>query len=98
MYDWPEVRDEVDALWSAIGARLSDAGVDAPDALTRTDRFDDLWTHPGLLVGQACGLNVAEGLRGRVEVLGALGYDDAAISVLREAGVTGDWPVGIPRG
>ncbi len=74
MYDWPEVRDEVDALWSAIGARLSDAGVDAPDALTRTDRFDDLWTHPGLLVGQACGLNVAEGLRGRVEVLGALDY------------------------
>ncbi|MBQ90775.1 MAG: phosphate ABC transporter substrate-binding protein, partial [Acidimicrobiaceae bacterium] len=64
MYDWPEVRDEVDALWSAIGARLSDAGVDAPEALTRTDRFDDLWTHPGLLVGQACGLNVAEGLRG----------------------------------
>ncbi len=32
------------------------------------------------------------------EVLGSLGYDDAAISVLREAGVTGDWPVGIPRG
>jgi len=74
MYDWPEVRDEVDALWSAIGARLSDAGVDAPEALTRTDRFDDLWTHPGLLVGQACGLNVAEGLVGRVEVLGALDY------------------------
>jgi len=31
-------------------------------------------------------------------VLGSLGYDEAAIAGLREAGVTGDWPVGIPRG
>ena len=30
MYDWPEVRDEVDALWSAIARRLGEAGVDAP--------------------------------------------------------------------
>ncbi len=74
MYDWPEVRDQVDALWAAISDRLRDAGIEAPTALTRPDRFEDLWTVPDLLLGQACGLNVVDGLRGRVEVLGSLDY------------------------
>ena len=74
MYDWPEVRDEIDALWTAIAARLCDAGIEAPQSLSRPDRFEDLWTVPDLLLGQACGLDVVDGLRGRVEVLGSLDY------------------------
>ncbi|MBC8363812.1 MAG: PhnD/SsuA/transferrin family substrate-binding protein [Actinobacteria bacterium] len=74
MYDWPEVRDEVDALWTAIAARLRAAGIEAPLSLTRPDRFEDLWTVPELLLGQACGLNLVDGLRGRVEVLGSLDH------------------------
>ena len=30
MYDWPEVHDAVDALWSAIADCLRAAGIDAP--------------------------------------------------------------------
>ena len=74
MYDWPEVRAEVDALWSAIALRLVDAGIDAPAALTRFDRFEDLWTEPGLLIGETCGYNVATNLDGRVDVLGVLDH------------------------
>ena len=74
MYDWPEVCDEIDALWTAIAARLCDAGIEAPQSLSRPDRLEDLWTVPDLLLGQACGLDVVDGLRGRVEVLGSLDY------------------------
>ena len=74
MYDWPEVRDEVDALWSAIARRLGEAGVDAPTGLWRPERVEELWDTPDLLVGQTCGLNVVGDLRGRMEVLGVLDY------------------------
>lgn len=74
MYDWPEVREEVDALWSAIAGGLREAGVDAPTGLWRPERVENLWDTPDLLVGQTCGMNVVGDLRGRVEVLGALDY------------------------
>jgi ABC-type phosphate/phosphonate transport system substrate-binding protein len=35
MYDWPEVRAEVDAKWAAIRDALRKKGVDAPEHLTR---------------------------------------------------------------
>ncbi|MGE0499953.1 MAG: PhnD/SsuA/transferrin family substrate-binding protein [Rhizobiaceae bacterium] len=35
MYDWPEVRDEVDAQWATIREGLRQQGIDAPDRLTR---------------------------------------------------------------
>ncbi|MBT3246139.1 MAG: PhnD/SsuA/transferrin family substrate-binding protein [Actinobacteria bacterium] len=74
MYDWPEVRDEVDALWAAIARRLCQVGVDAPVGLWRPDHVSELWVAPNLLAAQVCGLNVVGSLRGRVEVLGALDY------------------------
>ena len=72
MYDWPEVRDEVDALWTAVSIRLCDAGIEAPARLWRTEHKEDLWDHPELLVGECCGLSVVTTHHGRVEVLGAL--------------------------
>jgi ABC-type phosphate/phosphonate transport system substrate-binding protein len=35
MYDWPEVRAEVDAQWARLRDALRRRGVDAPDGLTR---------------------------------------------------------------
>lgn len=35
MYDWPEVRDEVDAWWGRLRALLRESGIDAPEHLTR---------------------------------------------------------------
>lgn len=45
MYDWPEVRAEVDAAWAAIRDRLRAAGIDAPERLAR--RNADLPAVPG---------------------------------------------------
>ena len=74
MYDWPEVRRPIDALWVAIADRLRPLGVDAPNHLWRPDDPYQLWTSPDLLVSDICGLPVATGLRGRVEVLGTLDH------------------------
>ncbi len=77
MYDWPEVRAAVDALWAAISDHLRRAGVEAPTSLWRSgggQTVTDLWTHPDLLIAQTCGLPVVVSLAGRVEVLGALDH------------------------
>ena len=71
MYDWPEVRDAVDALWTAMAGCLRSAGMDAPDRVWRPEPSEELWVHPGLLVGETCGYQVVDELRGRVEVLGS---------------------------
>ena len=71
MYDWPEVHDAVDALWAAMAERLRDAGMDAPASVWRPELSEELWVHPGLLVGETCGFQVVDELRGRVEVLGS---------------------------
>lgn len=75
MYDWPEVRAGTDALWAAIAANLAALGIDAPNRLDRTTAPDDAWTSPDLLVGQTCGRPYANGLEGRVALLGRPTYD-----------------------
>jgi len=35
MYDWPEARAEVDALWAELRTRFSADGIDAPETLAR---------------------------------------------------------------
>lgn len=74
MYDWPEVRAEVDALWGAVATRIRADGLDAPSNLWRPDAVEDLWTHPDLLVAETCGFQVVGTLAGRVEVLGVLDH------------------------
>jgi ABC-type phosphate/phosphonate transport system substrate-binding protein len=55
MYDFPEVRWATDALWAAVAARLSAAGIAAAPALDRDSGLPDLWTDPALLLSQTCG-------------------------------------------
>lgn len=45
MYDWPEVRDEVDALWARLRAAFRQRGIDAPETVVR--RNGDLPLVPG---------------------------------------------------
>ena len=45
MYDWPEVRDEVDAQWVGLREAFRQRGIDAPDAIVR--RNGDLPPVPG---------------------------------------------------
>lgn len=45
MYDWPELRDQVDAQWAQLRARFRKSGVDAPETLVR--RNGDMPAVPG---------------------------------------------------
>jgi ABC-type phosphate/phosphonate transport system substrate-binding protein len=74
MYDWPQVRAETDALWSALRERFRAAGIPAPDVLDRDLGEFEAWLHPGLVLGQTCGLPFVQHLRGRVTMLGAPDY------------------------
>lgn len=45
MYDWPELRDEVDTQWARLRVGLRNAGIDAPETLVR--RNADMPAVPG---------------------------------------------------
>lgn len=75
MYDWPEVRAEVDAEWAAIRDGLRRAGIDAPQALTRDIDMHDIWRMPNLLLAQTCwGPMETTGLAAHVVVVGQPDY------------------------
>ena len=72
MYDWPEERGRIDALWARLRDSLRDHGLPAPEALTRSDDLHGLWRHPDLLLGQACGLPYSLDLHDKTHLVGAL--------------------------
>lgn len=74
MYDWPEVRDEHDRLWSLTRAALADKGVAAPEVLTRDGSLWDIWESPALILGQTCGMPYRTRLYGQVELVGTPDY------------------------
>ena len=74
MYDWPEVRAATDALWSGIAAHMRTAGVEAPSGLERGLGLQELWRHPGLVLGQTCGLPYVLTLRGAVQLVATPRY------------------------
>ena len=75
MYDLPELRDANDALWSALSARLRDAGVrGAPSRLTRRPDVAGLCEDPRLLLSQTCGLPFIRGQREWVRLVATPGY------------------------
>jgi ABC-type phosphate/phosphonate transport system substrate-binding protein len=59
MYDLPEVRPALDALWAAIARQLRREGVtDAPERLTYELGGGALWRAPDLLFSQCCGADL----------------------------------------
>jgi len=75
MYDWHELRADVDAQWQRIRDRLRQAGVDAPEALTRADDLHGLWMKDNLLLGQTCWGPMDSGLAPHVQVVAQPSYD-----------------------
>jgi len=75
MYDWPEVRNETDALWRALADGLQDAGIRPPPQLERRRASDAVWRDPRLLLAQICGLPYVRGLRSRVHLIVTPCYD-----------------------
>jgi len=69
MYDLPEIRWATDALWTAVAARLSAAGIAAAPALDRKADLPDLWTDPALLFSQTCGNPYVRRYRDRLRLV-----------------------------
>lgn len=67
MYDSPALRPATDAFWAVVRQALVARGIPGvPERLSRDLEPEDLWTHPDLLLAQACGLPLVTLLAGRV--------------------------------
>ncbi len=75
MYDWPEVRASVDALWRSIELACAERVIDVPADLTRVDDPETVWRDPACVVSQTCGLPLVLRLSDVVEVLGTFVFD-----------------------
>jgi ABC-type phosphate/phosphonate transport system substrate-binding protein len=71
MYDWPEIRQATDALWTSLRDALRARGIDAPDMLERERPRSEQWHDPDLLISQTCGYPYATSLRGTVRLVAA---------------------------
>lgn len=71
----PPVAHATRQLWEALGRRLRDYGLDAPDALDDDVRYDEAWLRPDLLFGQTCGYPYVRHLRGKVQLVASPVYD-----------------------
>lgn len=60
LYDWPEIREETNAFWSALARRLRARGFEAPAALDRGYRAAE--DRADLLFAQVCGLPCVRGV------------------------------------
>lgn len=71
MYDRAEMREATDAFWAQTRDRLRQAGIEAPQALTRDDApLTEHWLSPGLVLSQTCGLPYRALLHGKVQLVG----------------------------
>ncbi|MEM9601439.1 MAG: PhnD/SsuA/transferrin family substrate-binding protein [Pseudomonadota bacterium] len=70
MYDWPELRDPIDALYGRLRHALRSAGFDAPATLNRVDENLTVWRSNALLLSQTCGLPYVTALRDHVTLIG----------------------------
>jgi len=74
MYDFPWIVGANDALWASISARLAEAAVQSPKALTRGPNPAAQWRDPTLIFGQACGYPYVAGLKDAVTLIAAPEY------------------------
>ena len=74
MYDWPEVRADVDRLWDALATALRDHELEPPATLERGRALGEQWLDPDLLLGQTCGLPLEQRLIPEVAVIGAFDH------------------------
>ena len=75
MYDFDRLAAANDALWQAVAARLTAAGLrDVPAQLDRSLSIDRLWQDPRLLLAQTCGYPLMTSLLGRVRLVATPRY------------------------
>jgi ABC-type phosphate/phosphonate transport system substrate-binding protein len=75
MYDLPHVMAANDRLWASIRGHLREAGIAAPDRLTRGDTpLFGQWLSPDLILSQTCGMPYRTRLHGHVTLIGTADY------------------------
>lgn len=80
MYDWPELRAEVDAQWASIRDALRAGGIAAPERLARRNTpsgdldLAALWRDPTLIFSQTCWGPMETGLAPHVRVIAQPDY------------------------
>ena len=75
MYDRPEIRGATDRFWALIREALRMRGMDAPEALTRSEgSLWPIWEAPDLLLAQTCGLPYRARLHGQVTLVATPDY------------------------
>jgi ABC-type phosphate/phosphonate transport system substrate-binding protein len=75
MYDFPELHDAHDSLWTALSRRMIEAGVEqTPPQLTRHLDLLHAWGHPSLLFGQGCEYPLAESFADSVRLVATPRY------------------------
>jgi ABC-type phosphate/phosphonate transport system substrate-binding protein len=75
MYDFEHLEASHAALWAALRDRLTKGGVTGvPEHLTRGLHHEDIWTHPSLLLGQACEYPLAKNFARRVRIVATPHY------------------------
>ncbi|MDA9981565.1 PhnD/SsuA/transferrin family substrate-binding protein [Gammaproteobacteria bacterium] len=76
MYDFPEVRRPVDALWRGMVRHLKREGVkNVPQQLLHNRHLNDLWSDKNLFISQCCGYDILHRYRDCLQVLGTPWFD-----------------------
>lgn len=67
MYDFPEVRAELETLWAAVATALTARGVtELPDTLQHGEDALRVWSEPDLLLTQCCGYDLVNRFAGKL--------------------------------
>ena|GEM_PF-5573597 len=67
MYDIPEIREALDALWTGLRRYLVREGLPGlPQSLTHGSAFADRWDDPRLLLSQCCGHDIVHRYAGKL--------------------------------
>ncbi len=75
MYDFPEVRDALDTIWTGFVRHLAREGLsDVPRHLSHERALHDLWTDPNLYVSQCCGYDLINRYAGKLKPLATPRY------------------------
>jgi len=74
MYQRPELVDAHNRYWALIRIHLSRAGIASPEALSQDAEEMSVWTAPGLVMSQTCGMPYRVRLHDRVALVGTPDY------------------------
>lgn len=74
MYKRPQLDEAHDRYWKLIRDNLREAGMDSPAQLSQDAEEFMVWKHPGLVLGQTCGMPYRKWLHESVELVGTPDY------------------------